>query len=363
MIQNLNYGGMERLLADIVRRLDRDRFESHVLVLGFLGRFAEGLEKYATLSVAEPVGKIGLVHPGSLIRQIRDIGPDVIHSHSGVWYKVSLAGRRAGVPWIVHTEHGRKKPDPLIGRLTDGIAARRTDVIVAVSEVLRDLLAETVVSDVSRIRVLTNGVDTELYRPRPDDGVIRAELGLEADVPIIGSIGRLEDIKGYDVMVQAYASLMGLWRDSARPVLVVGGDGSERKNLLELAERLGVADGVHLLGWRDDIHSMHSAFDLFTMSSRSEGTSVSLLEAMSTGLCPVVTDVGGNRAILGPGLAHRLVPALDPVALARVWLKALKDEAGTAADGTAARGRVGKEFGLEKMVRGYEKIYEGTGSS
>ena len=106
-----------------------------------------------------------------------------------------------------------------------------------------------------------------------------------------------------------------------------GGDGSERTALEESAGHLGRhVRGLHLIGWRDDIHDLHRAFCLFTMSSRSEGTSVSLLEAMSAGLCPVVTDVGGNAAVLGRELAHRLVPGQDPAALADAWMDALTDE-------------------------------------
>ena len=359
-IQNLHYGGMERLFADIVRLLDRDRFESHVLALGFLGRFSEGLQQYAELHVAEPLGKAGLVYPASLIHQIRKIAPDVIHSHTGVWYKTSLAARWAGVPRIVHTEHGRKKPDPLLGRITDGLAARRTDVIVAVSEALRDLLARTVVPDPSRIRVLINGVDTSVYAPRPDNGALRAELGIPPDVPILGSVGRLERIKGYDVMVGAYGLLRQRWAGGPVPALVVGGDGSERPELEAAAARLGVDEGVHLIGWRDDIHDLHRAFEVFTMSSRSEGTSVSLLEAMSAGLCPVVTDVGGNAAVLGPELAHRLVPSEDPEALAGAWTNMLRDGDSRREDAMRARQRVVGEFGLERMVRGYEEYYSGS---
>ena len=167
-----------------------------------------------------------------------------MHSHTGVWYKTSLAARWAGVPRIVHTEHGRKKPDPLLGRITDGLAARRTDVIVAVSEALRDLLARTVVPDPSRIRVLINGVDTSVYAPRPDNGALRAELGIPPDVPILGSVGRLERIKGYDVMVEAYGLLRQRWAGGPVPALVVGGDGSERPELEAAAARLGVNEGA-----------------------------------------------------------------------------------------------------------------------
>jgi glycosyltransferase involved in cell wall biosynthesis len=121
----------------------------------------------------------------------------------------------------------------------------------------------------------------------------------------------------------------------------------------------GIADGVHLLGWRDDVHSLHTAFTLFTMSSRSEGTSVSLLEAMSAGLCPVVTDVGGNGATLGAELAHRLVPAESPEALASAWRAALLDPSARAADAAMARARVQRDFGLDAMVRAYERLYAG----
>jgi len=308
-IWNLNYGGMERLLAEILRRTDPDRFESHLLVLHDLGRFAEGLEEVATLHEAEPLPPWSMLWPARLTAQIRAIAPDVVHTHSGVWYKVGLAARRAGVRRLVHTDHGRASPDPLVARLIDRLAARRTDAVVAVSEVLAKQLADTVVGDARRIHVVTNGVDTSHYRPRPDDGVARAELGIAPGVPVLGSVGRLEPIKGYDVMLSAFARLRAQWRDGLAPVLVLVGDGSERARLEQDARQAGIADGVRFLGWRDDILSLHRAFDLFTMSSRSEGTSVSLLEAMSGGLCPVVTRVGGNPATLGAALDHRLVPA------------------------------------------------------
>jgi glycosyltransferase involved in cell wall biosynthesis len=116
-------------------------------------------------------------------------------------------------------------------------------------------------------------------------------------------------------------------------------------------------DAVRLLGWRDDVHELHASFTLFTMSSRSEGTSISLLEAMSAGLCPVVTDVGGNAAVLGPELYHRLVSSENPAELAEAWRGALLDPAGRSADGIIARARIETEFGIDTMVRAYEALY------
>jgi len=362
VIHNLNYGGMERLFADIVERLDSAQFESHVMVLGYFGRFAEGLERYATLHQAPAMSRTSMLHPAALSRAIAGIAPDVVHSHAGVWHKVSLASRRAGVPWIVHTEHGREHPDPLLARIIGSLAARRTDVVVAVSEVLRQLLAAQVVPRSVRLEVIENGVDTTLYAPGLDDGALRQALGISPTAPVIGSIGRLEQIKGYDVVVEAYAELRRSWSTGEPPVLLLAGDGSERGALEALATSLGVREWVHFLGWRDDIAALHRSFSLFTMGSRSEGTSVSLLEAMSAGLCPVVTDVGGNRAVLGKELAHLLVPPVDQRALARAWAQVLADAERRATNCRTARGRVEKAFSLQRMVDRYAAIYLEAGA-
>jgi glycosyltransferase involved in cell wall biosynthesis len=349
---------MERLLADLVRRVDRERFEPHVLVLQYLGRFAEGLEAVAGVHVAGAMPRWSLLWPGPLIAQIRGIAPDVVHSHSGVWYKTSLAARRAGVPVIIHTDHGRQRPDPWQARLIDGLASRRTDVVVAVSDVLARQLTGSVVARGTRVRVVTNGVDTDAFRPRADDGVVRAALGIARDAPVVGSIGRLEPIKGYDVLLDAFVQLRLRWGKGTPPVLALAGEGSEGGRLEAAARAAGVAGDVRFLGWRDDVHALHAAFTVFAMGSRSEGTSVSLLEAMSAGVVPVVTAVGGNAAVLGPELAHRLVPAEDPGSLARGLAVALADAEARARDAAAARARVVRAFSVAETVRQYEEIYE-----
>jgi glycosyltransferase involved in cell wall biosynthesis len=360
VVQNLNYGGMERLIADLVRLGGRYGLESHVIVLQYAGRFAAGLDAWGTVHECPPLGRWSLLWPGPLIRLVRRIGPDVVHSHSGVWYKASLAARRAGVPRVLHTEHGLRARDSWLARAVERRAARRTDIVACVSEALARVLSGAIVPR-HAIRVVPNGVDTERFRPQPDAGVLRRALALPAGTPIIGSIGRLEPIKAYDVMIDALAALRARWDGAARPppVLVLAGDGSERARLAAHAAARGVGGAVHLLGWRDDVHDLHAAFALFSLSSLSEGTSVSLLEAMSAGLCPVVTDVGGNPAVLGPELRHCLVPARDPERLAAVWTEALRDDGRRARDGAAARRRVEETFSLDLMMRRYDELYRG----
>ena len=360
LVQNLNYGGMERLIAELAARADPARLEVHVMALQYVGRFGRELEGRARVHLAPPMPPWSLLRPSLLAREVARVAPDVVHTHSGVWLKGATAARMAGVPRVVHTEHGRRAPDPPDDRLLDRLAARRTDVTAAVSAALADHLRRGVVGRRARVEVVPNGVDTDAFGPRADDGALRRELGIAEGDAVLLSVGRLEAVKGYAVMVHARAALRARAPElAARAVLVVAGDGAERRRLESLARALGVEARLRLVGWRDDVHALHAAATLFTLSSRSEGTSVSLLEAMAAGLCPVVTEVGGNGAVLGPGLAHRLVPAGRPEALAAAWARALADREGTARDAAAARERVRAHFSAQAMAGRYEALYRG----
>lgn len=362
VVNNLNYGGMERLVAEMVQRTDPARFELHVLALSYMGHFGEGLDGLATLHVADPMPSWSMLHPSGLARKFAAIAPDVAHLHSGVLYKASLAAKMAGVPFRIYTDHGRQNPDPWTHRMIDRRAARRIDAIVAVSDRLKQHLTGFM-PDASRISVIPNGVDTERYSPHADDFDFRKEIGIAPDVPVVGSVGRLEPIKGYEVMVDAFARLRNGWQSSPKPVLVLVGDGSARTALERSAAELGVANSIHFMGWRSDIERITRSFTVFSMSSHSEGTSVSLLEAMSSGLCPVVTNVGGNAAVLGDELRERLVPAADPDALAAALSQALSNDDARVRDSRLARGRVLSTFGLDAMVNSYEQLYTRGGTA
>jgi len=339
VVLDLQAGGLERLVGHLVQRVDGDRFQSGVLSIGDPGRYAEGLGA-DRVRVAEGMSRWSMLWPGRLAREIRRFAPDV-----------------------VHTDHGRLHPEPWQVRLLDRLAARRTDVVVAVSERLAGDLAAGIVGDARRIRVIVNGVDTDAFCPRPDNGVIRRELGIAPDAPVVGSIGRFDPIKGYDVMLRAWALLCRRREPGPEPVLVIAGEGPEGGALARLVHDLGIEATVRLLAWRSDVADLHAAFTVFTLASHSEGTSLSLLEAMSAGICPVVTEVGGNRAVVGSGLSHRVVPPADPESLATAWIDALRDVARRQRDAQLARGRVQAGFGIAAMVRSYERLYAGDGVS
>ena len=358
VIHGLVHGGMERVLVDIVQRSDASAIESQVLALEMLGPLADELAPCARVHRSGALSKWTMLRPHRLAQQIRAIAPDVVHTHGRVWYKASLAARLAGVPHLVHTDHGRGNPDLWLQRRLDRLAAARTDVVVAVSEVLAVHLRQRVVGGRPRIDVITNGVDTDRYRPLVDDRAIRDRFDVPPDAPVIGTVGRFDPIKAYDMMVEALAILLASWRDGPRPVLMFVGDGSERALIEATADRLGIRDSIRITGLVSDVARYHATFSLFSLSSHSEGTSISLLEAMSGGVCPVVTDVGGNGACLGPALMHRLVPPGNPAALAAGWRAALIEPPRCRADGLAARQRIEARFALDETVARYAGLYQ-----
>jgi glycosyltransferase involved in cell wall biosynthesis len=359
VVLDLEAGGLERLVADLVRRLDPARFEPHLLALNFLGRYADGLQRFARVHVAPAMSRWSMIRPATLTAVMREIAPDVVHSHSGVWYKTARAARAANVPFLVHTDHGRRVPDPWLGRVTDRLASRRTDVVISVSSALADQLVSAIGVDRKRIQTILNGVDTDQFTSRPDSGRLRAQLDIPADAPIIGSLGRFDPVKRYDLMIEAFHRLRSTWSeaDGPAPYLVIAGEGPDAPALHRALSATPHAHAVRLPGWVSAVGDLHEALAVFSLSSRSEGTSMSLLEAMSAGICPVVSDVGGNAVVLGTALAHRLVPAEDSAALATAWSAVLRDSVSRRADAQSARKRVVDAFSLGAMVKSYQDVY------
>lgn len=355
-IQNLDYGGMERVMADLVRGLPTDRFEAHVLTLDEAGRFGEGLDSYAEMHLAEP-GKHSMLHPRRLGEQIAAIAPDVVHTHSGVWFKMGRAARMAGAG-TVHTDHGRPPGEPTLDRWLHRVASGWTDRTVAVSADLERYMRDRVVSPRASLETVENGIDTEEYRP---DSELRArgrkELGVSDETTVITCVGRLEPVKRHDVMIEGFAALRAMLPDED-VVLVLAGDGTWSDKVEGWVQSAGVEDHVRLLGWTDDPLSVLSASDLFALTSDSEGTSISLLEAMSVGLCPVVTDVGGNATVLGDALRPFVVPRREPAALAERWAELISDRERRAQVSDAARRRVVERYSVQRMVDAYAAMYE-----
>jgi glycosyltransferase involved in cell wall biosynthesis len=203
------------------------------------------------------------------------------------------------------------------------------------------------------VRVAPNGVDPQVYRSDPEARArIRAEWGATADELIIGAVGRLNHQKGFDVLVQAASQL----KQGGRPWrLVIAGEGPEMPMLRDLAVKLNVK--VSFLGRVEDMPSALSGFDVYVQSSRFEGLSNALLEAMATGLPCVATSVDGTLDFGHDGENLLLVAPEDAPALA-AGLDRLLENAALRAKLAENATITARQRSVGQMVRAFEEAYD-----
>jgi sugar transferase (PEP-CTERM/EpsH1 system associated) len=357
----LNMGGLERVVLRLLGQLDRSRWTPVVCALDEPGALAPDL---AQLGV--PLHVIGR-RPGldldlavRLSALLRREGARVVHTHNAAAHLYgSLAahlarGRDGRRPRVVHTKHGRNEPELPKRVLVNRLASALCDRVVAVSDDAAAVALE--IEHVRRAKVITilNGIDTQEFRPRPDAAAAaRATLGAPLGGFHIGCVARLAAVKDHGTLLDAFARIRPA-RPDAHLTLI--GDGAERAALEARAARLELGGAVTFAGQHFDVAPLLAAFDVFALSSLSEGISLTLLEAASAGLPIVATRVGGNQEVVIHGETGLLVPSADPVAFADA-LATVASSPDRAAMGAAGRARVVRQFSVEQMARAYERLY------
>ena len=353
VLLSLEPGGLENGVVNVVNGLDPARFRSSVCCLKSSGPFAARIRRddVQVHSMGHGRGNDWRL-PFRLARLFRATRTDIVHTRNAeAFFYAGMGARLAGIPVLLHSEHGRTFNDRAVRLYAQRLLSRWADGIFAVSGTLRDDLVRHVGLPPSRVDVLHNGVDRSRFGGA-DRECARRLLGLDAGSLVVGSVGRLVAVKNYALLLKAFAALR---RDDA--VLLLAGDGPERPALEQLVQGLGLASSVRLLGHRDDVPAVLAALDVFALSSRSEGMSNTLLEAMAAGLPIVATRVGGNAEIVRDGVDGLLVDDDDAPGFAHA-LRGLAEHAGRrAAMGAAGRERVATEFSIEAMVERYARYY------
>ncbi len=284
--------------------------------------------------------------------------PDIVHVHG--FYAMTVAcpaARKAGVPHVLTTVHSM--PDAALslrpglpGRLELALrswlyrrAAASIERFVCVVDAARgDLLGMGI--DDRKLTVIPNGI------PDPRAGRV---AGIPADdaAVVVGSVGRLEPVKAYADLVDAAAIVL---RDRPAVRFRLVGDGSQREALGRRAASLGT--GFELTGWREDALGEIADMDIYAVSSLTETTNLSLLEAMALGIPVVATAVGGIPDAVADGESGLLVPPHRPDELAHAIAALADDAALRARMGAAGRARFERDFTLETMLERHRELYE-----
>ena len=298
----------------------------------------------------------------ALVRLMRRERPDIVHTHTAKAGAVGrLAAAIARVPVVVHTFHGhvlegyfspaRTRAFVAIERLL----ARRTSRLVAVTPTVRDQILERGIGRPEQFSVVPLGLDLEPFVAYSrHTGKLRAELGLAADVPLVGIVGRLVPIKAHDLFLDAAARVAA----ASRAHFVIVGDGYLRPQIEAQVAALGLTSRVHLLGWRADLPAINADLDVAALSSRNEGSPVALIEAMTAERAVVSTRVGGVADVIDDGRTGVLVPGGDAAALGNAILQLLGDPGQRRALGTAARASVYPAYALDRLVADIDSLYQ-----
>jgi glycosyltransferase involved in cell wall biosynthesis len=341
--QALDMGGLEKLLVEFARHADRRHFALHFFSLSSQGLLADEIRSsgWPVTALNEPEG----FRPRlcwRLAQLFRRWQINVVHTHDERPHIYgAIAGRLAGVTRVIHTRHrGQNLAVSGRQRLLLNLVSRLTDRFVCVS---RDSarLAATQGIGLRKASVIWNGIDVGRFSNHRSDPT----------GPVV-TVARMSPEKDIETLIRA----IGL----AAPLrLEVAGDGPCLPQLRQLATQLGLGERVRFLGQVRDVPGLLSRASLFVLPSRTEGISLTLLEAMASGLAVVTTRVGGNPEVVADGETGLLVPAANPPALAAALLKLHEDADLRQRMGQAGRRRVEQHFEIGRMVAEYEELYRG----
>ena len=348
-------GGLERVVQLLAQGQARDGADVHVALVLEPGGATHALATSLKAGGVTP-------HPiavssraywrerAALLELARHIRPDVVHTHGCRPDVVdAAAARRLDIPTIttVHGFVGGDWKNRLYERLQRR-AYRSFDAVIVVSRPLREqLIRNRVPAD--RIHVVQNA--WQETAPPLDRSTARQSLGANAEGFRIGWVGRLSAEKGPDVLVDALGRLTDL------PVSVsMVGNGPEHQSLRAHAKRLAVDQRIHWHGTVAHAARQFAAFDVFVLSSHTEGTPIVLFETMAAGVPIVATRVGGVPDVVSSAEAV-LVPPGDPVALAEAIRAIYRDEPAARARAQRARGRLLADFTVPPWITRYDAIY------
>ncbi|MEN9935453.1 MAG: hypothetical protein RLZZ387_2032 [Chloroflexota bacterium] len=262
-----------------------------------------------------------------------------------------VLARLAGIPRVVTSIQTRNVDYSALQRALVRGTIGLADTVLIPSEEMRAFVAEVEGAPHERLVLMQHAVEVARYRVPMEREALRAELGLAPDVRVIGMVARLFPQKGHDVLLDALATL-----GEARPHLLIAGVGELEGALRERARRLGIESHVHFGGYRRDVPRLLGALDLYVHSSRWEGMSLAVIEAMAAG-CPVVaTVVDGSRELIEDGVHGWLVPPGDAAALARALGEALADPAEARRRGDAAARRAAERYDTSIMAATWERV-------
>lgn len=347
IITSLNFGGAERLLLDLVKHLEKERYEVKVATVVEGGPLASEFEKIGIpVKIFKKKSKIGIKVIWQIYKYLKQERPQIVHTHlfgGDTWGR--LAAILARVPIIVSTEHNTNLDENYLKRQVKKILSLFTKKIIAVSQAVKRFSVAVGRISEKKIIVIPNGVEMNKF--------LAISEKKYSSPPIIGIVGRLETQKGHEFLFKALNLIKAIpW------TLWVIGDGSLRGNLEKLAKDLDLQERIIFLGTRSNIVEILSQIDIFVLPSLWEGLGLAVLEAAAAGKPIVVSRVGGIPEIIEDKKNGLLIEPKDIKGLSQALLWTLSHEDEAKRMGRRAKESLKEKFDIKKMVGEYEKLYQ-----
>ena len=371
IFSRLNIGGPSVHVILVSATLDPSRFQS-TLIVGHEGPTEGNMFELAARYGVRPVRIPSLGREISvwndlwttmvLWRWMRKARPHVVHTHtSKAGFSGRLAARLAGVPVIVHTFHGHVFDGyfgPVLTRmfiLLERLLGRLSDAIITISGRLKDELVRRKIAPADKICVIELGLDLDAFLAvKGRSGVLRAQIGIDSETPLVGIVGRLVPIKDHRTFLQAAARVR---EKHPRVRFAIIGDGELRSALQAFAAEAGIEAQVYFAGWQKDLAPIYADLDLVVISSRNEGTPVSIIEGFASGRPAVATRVGGIPDLVQEGKNGLLVPPGDPVALAQGIIRIIEDPEMARLFGGRGREEIRARYGVQRLASDLGRLY------
>jgi glycosyltransferase involved in cell wall biosynthesis len=366
------HGGTEKIVLDLLTRLDKSKFDIHVLCSSSEG-LKEVRDKFAALGLGTSVAATGLGEASgrgwglrtasrkmrsllNMARVLRKGEFTIVHTH-GLTNNLyaRTAAIVAGAPVIVTHEHN-VHGDTMRDRMLWALLNLKTALNLSVSETVGEFRMRSVPWSRRKSVILLNGIDLDVFHPPSSiqREAARGACGIEGDEKVIGVMGRLVPAKRVDVFLRAAALVLEICR-CARFLIV--GDGRERPGLEALASELGMSHAVRFTSWVARPEEALWAMDIFTIvSDQTEGFGLVTAEAMACGLPIVAADISLNREIVSDSCGIFVKP--DPHLVAEGILRLLRHENLAFAMGTNAARRASERYDINRAAARLEDIYD-----
>lgn len=357
IVLTLGTGGLENGIVNTINGSDQEQFEIDILCLRGSGEMADRIQNPNSQVIYDDQADASLVTAVKLIRRAcKAKHYHIIHTHGWATMLAGyIASKFTNTPIVINGEHGTLYFDTWKQRMMQRFLFNRMYLNLSVSRALVNEISQRFKVSVGRFKAILNGVNITKFQPDEQARqAVRRELAIADEQFVVGSVGRLVEVKNYPSFIRAFALVVKKYPQAK---LLIAGDGPMRPELEALIEEHNLAEQVNLLGRREDVPAVMNALDVFVLPSFREGLSNTILEAMASGLPAVVTKVGGSPEIVIDGETGYLFEVSNIEQLAGYLCQLFEDKNLLAKMSKQARQHVVDNYSLQGMVENYQQTY------